>query len=1443
MAEVTNQDDYDFFETKEEGVISGEDLINDPDNPMGSEEYPPEDDYDFFATENTNGPIQANTINVGQFGLGENEADREIAYDNLDNIEQNRADQQSGAEQFGNFLAQAVVGEIVGGSIEGLGYLMELDSVANIILGNEADWGNAITRLGQSVRENVAENTEIHLDPSKQGQGFLTSMTDSGWWASNGVSIASTLSMMIPSMAAVRGLSLLGKGLSRGMRAIKGMDKIADGLKMTEKAKWMANGLSQAIVSRNIENFMEGKGTYDEIYKSRLNQENPTTGEPYTEEEAKKEASTAAAENYTNGWAMLLQDIPQYLALGRVFNPVTKRLEKGLSEAAEKGLKLGKKQQAALDIGYTFASEGFEESYQFIIAERAKLRADLRSGLINQNEYNEKMSEAYESDDLKTSAFFGGLGGNVFQLAGRGISKLTSANSKDEYQAALLERYNNELKNRAMSLAGMQQTISKNDLDPNATAEEREYIMDNHMVEMIADAINNDKFDSFMENIDNVSKMTEEEKAVFKERTGQEFNSELAESYIPGIKEKAQEMKKAYYKIRNSVESTPAAVKLAKIDVLNKMLAKKRGEFKKEAEESRKEVAEPLSELPEYKKRSIAIQESIDVVKNRVASLKRQVAANKGNKKGEFFQEILDTRLAELEKLEKNKADNRAIKRTTEEKETIKTQGKAMQALERQYNRKKAEIINSQIQEAELKDMESYNNLDAEYTASKKGQKAWEGVVETSEIDAMQDPGEVQAYIDKTKQNFPDGEKAEIIKKAEVKKEQLETIAATNKAKEMLAQQEAERKAQNQAKNDDPKTVDNQKPEQVGTAEEGTVEDGFEDASYGEEVDTSQQFESEDKASQEFHESSATSIPLLDKSMGTKKYELWSQNTVSKIGTKFKYGIKHPNHVLTRGERKNKQERLIKTLEEAPEGKVPQIVYDELFIEAVMEGSEKGPRNAAVYSDLPMKPFVNGMNTARNRKYTQKDVDFYNANYASQRKIIIDRLKAGQDATVEVKYTSGGGLQTTDQQNSILDLQQINGDPNKVEFLFTDDNGKIIDTNKNVVDDFANKTVVVGKGTDNVKAYKGGVFIKVRKTDGSSFPLRVELGNLSEQQSFAIARILVEASVGKIDEATGKWSQPIGLENSYLEHLSEIDQTSIKEALGPELELLGNEATLKELVDIFVHFSDNTKGLTSELYAEKGSLHFAKRNEAGKLESVKVTAENKLAKTKDLMNFLQTVKKRQVSIKLLNSNPDYKKYLLENRIVTTNGVVGKPLFKATNEHPIKNYMSLLTPGGPSAPSAPKAPNAPKAKPTPKVVIQPKQPSKKSADIETRINLSYEALLEEPALAVVDGKITTVNKAKYFKPGVTSVDSDQYELMNSREEVMARYDEEMKKSEQGKVIPAAVSKVDDSKTSKSDEKSVPLKKKITGRRRNAKSVIGTKSVTSSAKTKESKTDQC
>jgi hypothetical protein len=65
-------DDYDFDAglDKEDGLISGKDLVNDPMDPENSDEYQ-EDDYDFFPDEGLYSPIQTSTINVGQFGRGD----------------------------------------------------------------------------------------------------------------------------------------------------------------------------------------------------------------------------------------------------------------------------------------------------------------------------------------------------------------------------------------------------------------------------------------------------------------------------------------------------------------------------------------------------------------------------------------------------------------------------------------------------------------------------------------------------------------------------------------------------------------------------------------------------------------------------------------------------------------------------------------------------------------------------------------------------------------------------------------------------------------------------------------------------------------------------------------------------------------------------------------------------------------------------------------------------------------------------------------------------------------------------------------------------------------------------------------------------------------------------------------------------------------------------
>ena len=222
------------------------------------------------------------------------------------------SDNQSFLEQAGNALGQAVMGEIVGGTIEGFGYLLDLGSVVDVMSGNETEWGNFMTKFGQSIREGTEEKLRIHQDPDAHG---WSKMADSGWWASNAVSVASTFSMMLPTMAATRGLSMLGKvarsskGISKGMKATRKAIGLAE--EMGTKGKWMRDGVSQAVLSRNIENWMEAHGTFESYKQEKLAQVNPKTGKKFTEEEATKLASQAASQNWKQGWAMLLQDIPQ----------------------------------------------------------------------------------------------------------------------------------------------------------------------------------------------------------------------------------------------------------------------------------------------------------------------------------------------------------------------------------------------------------------------------------------------------------------------------------------------------------------------------------------------------------------------------------------------------------------------------------------------------------------------------------------------------------------------------------------------------------------------------------------------------------------------------------------------------------------------------------------------------------------------------------------------------------------------------------------------------------------------------------------------------------------------------------------------------------------------------------------------------------------------------
>ena len=251
-------------------------------------------------------------------------------------------------------------------------------------------------------------------------------LSDPGYWFKNSVSVASTLSMMLPSMAGARAAGFLGKGASK--IAAKGISKAGKKLgkeiaeeavdiskRMGVKADWATSGISQAVISRHIENSMEASGTFEEKYNERLQQINPDTGVNYTEEEARADAAEAAAMNYREGWAMLAQDMVQYMGIGKVFNPVTRQMETARKMA--RGVGNTRLKKAGQIVG-TMASEGAEEGYQHYISTKAGLRSDLQAGLITQEEYDRQMSDVMTSDEAKTSMLFGALGGSVFQMIG-----------------------------------------------------------------------------------------------------------------------------------------------------------------------------------------------------------------------------------------------------------------------------------------------------------------------------------------------------------------------------------------------------------------------------------------------------------------------------------------------------------------------------------------------------------------------------------------------------------------------------------------------------------------------------------------------------------------------------------------------------------------------------------------------------------------------------------------------------------------------------------------------------------------------------------------------------------------------------------------------------------------------------------------------------------------
>lgn len=221
------------------------------------------------------------------------------------------AESQGNLRKLGSAVSQAVVSEIGLGTVRGAADLF--DFIGNAVTGNltNNDYTNPVSEKIQEWQDYF--NTEvapIYADPNVDiTNGGLTNF---GWWASNMPSIMSSITLLLPSMAATKGLqwlakasaaSKIGTATRNGIKALVGIDKtlareggtlskFQQGVKTLVDApinglgartgQFLETGLS-ATLSRTMENYQEAQGVYSDVLSTATDTFNKMTPQEFTE--------------------------------------------------------------------------------------------------------------------------------------------------------------------------------------------------------------------------------------------------------------------------------------------------------------------------------------------------------------------------------------------------------------------------------------------------------------------------------------------------------------------------------------------------------------------------------------------------------------------------------------------------------------------------------------------------------------------------------------------------------------------------------------------------------------------------------------------------------------------------------------------------------------------------------------------------------------------------------------------------------------------------------------------------------------------------------------------------------------------------------------------------------------------------------------------------------
>lgn len=299
------------------------------------------------------------------------------------------------------------VSALTAGSLESLGYLINPNTY-RALFGEEivGDFENQVSKIFRELKESINDLTDpVYRTMQSKSDSLWEAMFDATFWAGNAESIATTLSLMIPGIAAAKGFSTVGKGLGKlGMR----LGATAKGAANT--ARITAN-VGAGLTSRIMESGMEAKESFDNFI------ENHRYDDKYINDEVQLRLDAGKAASIT-----MQANMPLFLIDAFQFDSILS----GFASFKNANSRLKRIANSLSDYGMNTVSEGLEEGTQYVIQKEAEFSAlsDPELKKMLGESFSERWDKYTDDIEFKTSILLGAAGGGLFRAAGPTLNKI-----------------------------------------------------------------------------------------------------------------------------------------------------------------------------------------------------------------------------------------------------------------------------------------------------------------------------------------------------------------------------------------------------------------------------------------------------------------------------------------------------------------------------------------------------------------------------------------------------------------------------------------------------------------------------------------------------------------------------------------------------------------------------------------------------------------------------------------------------------------------------------------------------------------------------------------------------------------------------------------------------------------------------------------------------------